>query len=82
MIVGTVALLGASKILIAPENSTAADTTTDTHFTVQSSVPFLLEAGDSLHFSNTAAVGTGAGVIAILIRFERLEDGATIASAV
>ena len=46
------------------------------------STPFILEAGAKLQHSSTVANCTGAGKVAILIKFTRLSDNADIQSAV
>ena len=74
--------LGASQIRVAPHSGGNADTTNDTHITVTAAVPFLLEAGDSLQYSGSSSAGTGAGICAVLIRFERLVENADIQAVV
>lgn len=59
----------------------AADTTNDYGFSV-TAVKFVLQAGDSLQYSGSGSVGTGAGKILVAIKFERLTEQADIVSAV
>lgn len=77
-LVETVANLGASVVRHAPHSATFADTTNDTGLTVSAMVPFVLEAGDNLTYSNSGAAGTGAGIVLIAILFERVHDGADV----
>ena len=70
--------LGASAHRSAPTGSIAADTTNDNGITVTAAVPFLLEGGDSLQYSGSSSAGTGAGVCAVLVQFQRIHDGADI----
>ena len=81
-VVEAVSNLGASAIRIAPSPSPAADTTNDNGMTVTAAVPFLLEAGDSLQYSGSSSAGTGAGICAVLIKFERLVENADIQAVV
>ncbi len=80
-VVEAISNLGVSAIRIAPNPSTFTDTTNDNGMTVTAAVPFLLEAGDSLQYSGSASAGTGAGKVAISILFQRVDDNASIDSA-
>ena len=73
--------LGASAQRQYP-SQVAAETTNDNQITVTCAVPFVLQAGDSLQYSGSSAVGTGAGKLLGAIKFVRVADGAGIASAV
>ena len=73
--------LGASAQRQYP-SQVAAETTNDNQITVTCAVPFVLQAGDSLQYSGSSAVGTGAGKLLVAIKFVRVADGAGIASAV
>ena len=81
-LVETVANLGASVLRQAPHPATFADTTNDTGFTVSAMVPFVLQAGDSLQYSNSGAAGTGAGICLVAIKFERIDENADIQAVV
>lgn len=81
-IVEAVSNLGASAHRSVPAGSIAADTTNDNHITVTAAVPFILQAGDSLQYSGSSSAGTGAGIILIAIKFERLADNANVDAVV
>ena len=73
--------LGASAQRQYP-SQVAAETTNDNQITVTCAVPFVLQAGDSLQYSGSGAVGTGAGKVLVAIKFVRVNDGADVVSAV
>ena len=74
-IVEAVSNLGASvtRSLI----NTGPDSTNDRFLSV-TGVPFLLEAGAKLQVTSSSASCTGAGKIAVLIKFSRLQDNADV----
>src|SRR3990167_8866861 len=81
-IVEAVSNLGASAHRSVPAGSIAADTTNDNHITVTAAVPFVLQAGDSLQYSGSSSVGTGAGICLVAIKFERIDEAASISAVV
>ena len=81
-IVEAVSNLGASAHRSVPAGSIAADTTNDNHITVTAAVPFVLQAGDSLQYSGSSSVGTGAGICLVAIKFERIDEAADIQAVV
>ena len=78
-IVETVANLGAN---ITRSLIHGSDDRTNDRFLSVTGTPFILEAGAKLQYSSTVADCTGAGKVAILIKFTRLSDNADIQSAV
>lgn len=76
--VETVANLGANATRVLTTLPPAADTTTSDGVFSVTALPTILESGKRIQYSNTSAVGTGAGTIDIAIQFERVDDNATI----
>ena len=81
-LVEAVSNLGASALRIAPHPAGNADTTNDNFMTVTAAVPFVLQAGDNLTYGGSSAVGTGAGICLIAIKFTRVVDNADIQAVV
>lgn len=80
ILVETIANLGANATKVLRVGSAAADTTTADGTPTVTSLATVLESGKKLQVQNSAAVGTGAGVLTLHIKFERISDNADVQS--
>ena len=79
LFVEAVANLGASALRSL--NAGSDDSTNDRFLSV-TGAKAVLQAGDKIQYDSTVAACTGAGKVAIFIKFERIDENADIASAV
>ncbi len=78
ILVETVANLGANKQVVLSGNGADADTTTSDATPSVTALQGVLQAGKKLQVQNSAADGTGAGIAAVYILFQRIDENADV----